>query len=386
MRNTVPLILVIAIVLVLSLNVIAVEAGPKATIANKQVDFGPIEAGKSKTETVKIENKGDSKLEITKLASNSPSVIPTVAEKIIEPGKTGEIQIKFDSTGIEPCILIKYVYVYTNDPELTDRSIPITCSATVVPVNSPLIKLEPYELDLGIVNPGQKITRKIQYRNVGTAELEVEPIQYIDVAGGFKLEKNISARTIPGDGMGNFEISFESTMPRKIDSYILIKSNTAGGPYSKVSITGVVADKNIGLTGIEAVKDKEGNLEKPEKYNVSFNNYFAPYKVKVTVLNGPQKGNTFDVTANNPLPSIIGLDPNEQGKKISLQLDIIIEEPKVPATEEKKPAEGEKTGEEKKPEEKTKTDAETKAGETKSGEAKPPESGEKDKSPEEKGK
>lgn len=328
----------IAVTTIFSLvfHVIAFGAddAPRAKIANPEINFDKVEAGKSETKTVKIENVGGGKLEITKISSNSLSIIPSMTEKVIEAGKSGEIQIKFDSTGIEPSILVKYVYVYTNDPELGDRAIPITCRAIVVPVDSPLIQLIPFEVDLGVLNVGETVTRTIEFRNVGTANLEIEPIQYLD--SQFKLTKNISARTLPPGSTGNFEISFEAKAPNKIESYILIKSSTAGGPFSKVSIVGRVVDKNITIAGITQRLDKDGKPEIPEKYNIKFSNYFAPYRLKVTVLNGPKKGTIIDIPENNVLSDIIELDAGENGKTISLQVDIIIEPPKA-AVEETKP-------------------------------------------------
>lgn len=339
--------------------VFGAETAPKAKIANPEINFDKIEAGKTETKTVKIENVGGGKLEITKISSNSPSITPSMTEKVIEAGKSGEIQIKFDSTGIEPSILVKYVYVYTNDPELGDRAIPVTCRAIVVPVDSPLIQLIPFEVDLGVLNVGETVTRTIEFRNVGTANLEVEPIQYLD--SQFKLTKNISTRTLPPGSTGSFEISFEAKSPNKIESYILIKSNTAGGPFSKVSIVGTVVDKNITIAGITPRLDKDGKPENPEKYNIKFSNYFAPYRLKVTVLNGPKKGTVIDIPENNVRSDIIEIDAGENGKTISLQVDIIIEPPK-PVIEEKKPEEVENKSEESKPEgaEETKPADETK--------------------------
>jgi len=322
------------------------EADPKARIQETEIDFGKIEKGESETKKVIIRNVGDSKLEITKLGTNSTSLIPVILDKSIEPNDKGEIEIKFDSTGIKPCRLVKYVYVYTNDPDLKDRSIPVTCSATVVPVNAPLIQLQPYEIDLGVVNPGETVKRSVTYRNVGTADLEVEPIQYIDQ--NFKITKNITDRILAPGKNGVFEISFERATPGKIDSFIILKSNSAGDPYSKVAFTGEVARKSISITGLEPIKAAEGSTDKPERYGISFGNYYSPYKLKVTVLSGPQKGKTFEVRENTLRSDFLNLDPDKPGKKISVQLDIIIEDA---PQKESEPAEKEKPAEKMKPDE-----------------------------------
>lgn len=347
MRILTAIVITAVFALITFTNVFPAETAPKARIANTEIDFDKIEAGKSESKTIKIENIGGGKLEVTKVTTNSPAIVPTITDKVVEPGKSGEIQVKFDSTGIEPSVLVKYIYVYTNDPELGDRAIPVTCRAIVIPVNSPLIQLMPYEVELGVVNLGETVTKTIDYRNVGTADLEIEPIQYVD--SRFKLTKNVSAKTLIPGGMGNFEISFEAKAPGKIESYILVKSNTAGGPFSRVAVTGTVVDKNITIAGISPKLDQEGKPEKPEKYNIRFSNYFAPYKIKITVLNGPQKGTSFDIPENSVRPNTIELDEAGNGKIISLQLDIIIEEPK-PVVEEKTPEEVEKKEEETKPE------------------------------------
>ncbi len=325
-------------VLFIAITLIA-EAEPKARIQEAEIDFGKIEEGESETKKVTIQNAGDSKLEITKLTTNSTSLIPVIIDKSIEPNSTGEIEIKFDSTGIKPCRLVKYVYVYTNDPDLKERSIPVTCSAVVVPVDAPMIQLNPYEIDLGVVNPGEIVKRTVRYRNVGAADLEIEPIQYVE--RNFEVTKNITDRILSPGKEGSFEISFEGSIPGKIDSFIILKSNSAGGPYSKVAVIGEVAVKSISITGLKPFKSAGDSADKPERYGINFGNYYSPYKLKVTVLNGPQKGRTFEVRENTRRSEFFNLNPDEPGKKISVQLDIIIEEApkKEPESVEEEPKE-----------------------------------------------
>ncbi len=369
MRNIAAFILAAGLVSAVALTA---DAVPKVRIQETDIDFGKIEEGESETKTLTIRNIGDSKLEITKLEANSTSVIPTSLNKTIEPNGEGKIEIKFDSTGIEPCQLIKYVYVYTDDPDLKDRSIAVTCRATIVPLNKPMIQIQPYELDLGVVNPGQTVRKTITYKNVGSADLEVEPIQYLDRMS--KITKNISEKTLAPGQSGTFEISYEGKNPGKIDSFILLKSNSAEGPYSKIAITGEVAGKNINITSVEKVAAPERSQPETERYKINFANYYSPYKVKVTFLNGIRKGTAFTLDENRSMPRFIDLDPEEPGKTISIQLDIIIEPPPEKTPEETtpakpmKPGEEEKSGEtkpsaeEKKPEENTE-DEDEKTGE-----------------------
>ncbi len=256
------LVLILAAALAVSLIAIAeaassteTESRRKARITEKEIDFGEIEQGKSKTMTVKIENLGDVKLEIKKLDTNCTYLIPSVKNKIVKPGESQEIEIKFDSAGMKPSrlvkyVLVKYAYVKPNDNDRKVRSIPVTCSATIIPFKKPMLQLEPYEVDLGIVNPGETVTRRVTYKNVGTADLEVEPILYLDRS--FKITRNIQKKKLPPpkDGEDNresqdfFQFSFEAKTPGKIDSFIIIRSNSDGGSYSKVAVTGEVADKS----------------------------------------------------------------------------------------------------------------------------------------------
>jgi hypothetical protein len=332
---------------------LAADAVPKVRIQETDVDFGKIEAGKSETKTITIRNIGDSKLEIRKLETNSTSVIPTAVNSTVEPNGEGKIEIKFDSTGIEPCRLIKYVYVYTDDPDLKDRSIAVTCRATIVPLSKPTVQLEPYELDLGVVNPGETVKRTITYRNVGSADLKVEPIQYLDRR--CKVTKNITEHTLAPGQSGSFEISFKGENPGKIDSFILLKSDSAEGPYSKITITGEIAERNINIKGLTRIETPEGSQAETERYKIDFANYFAPYKVKVTLLNGISKDTAFTLDENRSMPRFIDLDPEEPGKTISIRLDIVMEEPAQPeeSGEDEEPGATEPSAEDNEPEENT---------------------------------
>ena len=300
------------------------EAASKARIQNTKIDFGKIEEGGSETRTIIIKNIGDSKLEIEKVETNSDSLIPTIIDKTIEPDSEGEIEVKFDTTGIKPCRLIKYVYVYPSDRE---RSVAVTCSAIVVPVNTPMIKFERYNIDLGVVYPGEKVNKTIKYSNVGSTDLEIEPIQYIDQQ--FEIIRNVTQRTLAPGGNGFFQISFEGRIPGSVDSFILLKSNSADGPYSKVSITGQVTQKSFVIGGLRLINTPEDTEGKSQEYELDFKNFNTPYKLRVTRLNGTQKGQSFNLDANRSISDTFQLDPEEPGKKISIQLDIIIEEPPV---------------------------------------------------------
>ena len=318
---------ILAVFVVLGASV--AEAAAKARIQDTKIDFGKIEEGGSETRTIIIKNVGDSKLEIGKVETNSASLITTIIDKTIEPESEGTIEVKFDSTGIKPCRLIKYVYIYPSDRE---RSVAVTCLATIVPVDTPMLQFEKYNLDIGVVYPGEKVNKTIKYNNVGSADLEIEPIQYIDQK--FEIIRNVTQRTLSPGGSGAFEISFEGNTPGPVDSFILLKSNSADGPYSKVSITGQVANKGFVISGFWKMDAPEGMEDDGERYGLDIKNFNAPYKLRVTRLNGPQKGQSFKVDANKSISDIFQLDPEEPGKKISIQLDIIIEEPPAQTIEE----------------------------------------------------
>lgn len=91
------------------------DAKPKAVPVEPIVDVGIVARGEPIVHDFEIRNEGQATLELTDV---SPSCGCTVAEydPRIEPGKTGKVRTKLDTSDF-PGAISKSVAVFTNDPE-----------------------------------------------------------------------------------------------------------------------------------------------------------------------------------------------------------------------------------------------------------------------------
>ena len=105
--------------------------GPAAKIEYQQAeyDFGTIKEGEVVMHTFKFKNTGDVPLVIQNASATCGCTVPKKPEQPIAPGKTGEIQVRFDSSN-KPGPTSKVVTVTANtDPAITK----LTIKGTVEP-------------------------------------------------------------------------------------------------------------------------------------------------------------------------------------------------------------------------------------------------------------
>ncbi|MGB5171321.1 MAG: DUF1573 domain-containing protein [Eudoraea sp.] len=86
----------------LAFNVIAQDKTAKIEFKTETVDYGVIEAGSDGVRVFEFTNTGSAPLIISKVSSSCGCTIPKKPEEAILPGKTGEIQVKYDTKRVGP--------------------------------------------------------------------------------------------------------------------------------------------------------------------------------------------------------------------------------------------------------------------------------------------
>lgn len=84
----------------LGLAVNAQEKTAKIEFKTETVDYGQIEKGSNGVRVFEFTNTGDAPLIISKVSSSCGCTIPKKPEEPIFPGKTGEIQVKYDTNRV----------------------------------------------------------------------------------------------------------------------------------------------------------------------------------------------------------------------------------------------------------------------------------------------
>ncbi len=80
----------------------AVNAQAKIEFKSETIDYGTIEKGSNGVRTFEFTNTGNEPLIISKVTSSCGCTIPKKPEDPILPGKTGEIEVKYDTNRVNP--------------------------------------------------------------------------------------------------------------------------------------------------------------------------------------------------------------------------------------------------------------------------------------------
>ena len=86
----------------LTLSLGAQEKTAKIEFKNETIDYGEIEKGSDGVRVFEFTNNGDAPLVISEVKSSCGCTIPKKPEDPIMPGKTGEIQVKYDTNRVGP--------------------------------------------------------------------------------------------------------------------------------------------------------------------------------------------------------------------------------------------------------------------------------------------
>lgn len=86
----------------MALSLQAQEKTAKIQFKAETVDYGLIEKGSDGVRVFEFTNTGEVPLIISKVSSSCGCTIPKKPEEPILPGKTGEIQVKYDTNRVGP--------------------------------------------------------------------------------------------------------------------------------------------------------------------------------------------------------------------------------------------------------------------------------------------
>ena len=86
----------------LSFSVNAQEKIAKIDFKTDTIDYGTVEKGANGVRVFEFTNTGDAPLIVSKVSSSCGCTVPKWSKDPILPGKTGEIQVKYDTNRVNP--------------------------------------------------------------------------------------------------------------------------------------------------------------------------------------------------------------------------------------------------------------------------------------------
>jgi hypothetical protein len=81
---------------------VSVSAQAKIEFKSDTIDYGTIEKGSDGVRVFEFTNTGDAPLIVSKVTSSCGCTVPKWSKDPISPGKTGEIQVKYDTNRVNP--------------------------------------------------------------------------------------------------------------------------------------------------------------------------------------------------------------------------------------------------------------------------------------------
>ena len=103
----------------ISFSINAQDKVAKIEFKETTIDYGTIEKGANGLRTFEFTNTGDAPLIVSKLSSSCGCTVPKKPEAPIMPGKTGEIEVKYDTNRVMPIRKTITVLSNANTPTVT---------------------------------------------------------------------------------------------------------------------------------------------------------------------------------------------------------------------------------------------------------------------------
>jgi len=110
-------LIAIAIFVFVGLTTAQAQKTAKFEFKSETIDYGEIMKGSDGVRVFEFTNVGDAPLVIEDVKSSCGCTVPKKPEEPIMPGKTGEIEVKYNTTIVGP--IRKTVTVYSNAQEPT---------------------------------------------------------------------------------------------------------------------------------------------------------------------------------------------------------------------------------------------------------------------------
>jgi hypothetical protein len=166
------------------------EQNPVIFFENPDFDFGKIFKGQTVEHVYKFENQGKGTLEISKVKTSCGCTAAMLTDKIISPGKAGEIKATFKSGSFKGNVT-KSITVVSNDPN--SPNFKLTLSGEIVEE----ISVKPRNINFGSIYLGKEIDEKIEIKTTTESNFKIKKITSSkSFANASITEKNKDGYTI----------------------------------------------------------------------------------------------------------------------------------------------------------------------------------------------
>ncbi len=198
-------LLTLALLLGISLNIPAAQdlpAKPVIKLSPELWDFGTIAQGEEVTHTFKVTNTGGVELIVDKVQTSCGCLVASISSKNVAPAKTAEIKVTLYSKEYKGEVK-KYIYVRSNDPDATNKTIVIAGKIKALPK----VTISPQPL---ILDPSAEQPRVFQF-NIENKGRESLKISSLGTSSDLMKASVSSAEIKPGESV-LVNVTLESKM------------------------------------------------------------------------------------------------------------------------------------------------------------------------------
>jgi hypothetical protein len=210
-----------------------VLAAPVLQVTEPKFDFGEVYQGDKVLHVFQLVNEGNEDLLIDRVKSSCGCTAVLVSEKKLFPGGKGELQANFDSSRFRGEVS-KTIYVYSNDPVNPVKQLHIQGKVLE------LVAVEPAQINLGRVKPGEPVKSNVSLRNQGETPLTIG----VPRSTATELKVKISKTAFnPGETV-NVELQLTPKPGQsRFSGYILVPVNGVPKNELRIPVYATIADQ-----------------------------------------------------------------------------------------------------------------------------------------------
>jgi len=208
----------------------AVES-PKLVVEESDYSFGQILQGTRVEHTFRFRNDGTLPLLIEKVRSSCGCTAALASATEIAPGAVGELRTTFDSARFRGPV-VKTVYLYVNDPMQSVAQFYLRGA-----VKSEFV-LQPEQLDLGQVAPGETAEARITLSNQGEQTITLSAPE----TTASELQVELAGSELPPGESTQIVVRGTAREGKKgFNGYVLIKTGSPRMPELRIPVYGRIA-------------------------------------------------------------------------------------------------------------------------------------------------
>jgi hypothetical protein len=187
----------------------AAFGAPELTATESTYNFGTIPQGKQVPHNFVIRNSGDAPLQIKEVNVSCGCTAAKPSASLIEPGKSAEIQVVFDSTNFTGKVQ-KSVTLVTNAGKA--RNFTFNLEGTIIE----MLQFAPRQLNLGPVKPGAAKQASVTVTNRGGSSVKL--LSATGTSNTLQIKAVIKKSEIKSGETGSIELTITPRPDAKIMS------------------------------------------------------------------------------------------------------------------------------------------------------------------------